>query len=701
MGIMTRMRDNAHWFIIAFAVVFILFWVISDVDVGSVLRGSSNHVGVVDGKPITYQEFTGIVERVAESQRKQSGGKDLEENQIASIREQVWSDYIQRAVIERAVKELGITVSDKEITDWVRSENPPEAIAQYFKDSTGHFNRDNYLAFLSNPGAENEQALVQIEEQLRSELLSKKLTTALAASMQIGDGELMEAYRNQNQQYNVSYVMFDPMKLFGPNNTPPSKQELQEYYDAHKYQFKNEEMRKLQFVAFLETPTREDTTAVMNEMENVAKEAKGGKDFLQLVKDYSETPYQDAWVTLNQLQPDQASELLRKPVGSIIGPMADEGGVTLGKILDAREGKETLVRARHILVKIEGGNETAAKAKIEEVLAKIRAGLPFDQAAKQFSQDPGSGPRGGDLGYFGKGRMIKAFEDACFNGKPGDVIGPIKTDFGYHLIKVEEKNNKEFKYAAIKMSVKASARTKDQAYENARNFAYFVQENGFEKEAQMNKYEIRETGEFAKQRGSYIPEIGVNPALVKWAFEGKTGDVSDVHRAMNGYVVCKIAEVLHAGYRPLADVEKTIAPQVRAELQLKKAGEVAAKYYAKLQPGRGLETILPPDSTLKLVTTGPFTMQQGPAVIGRDSRFLGRIGSMKAGEISKPFPGDRSYFIAQLISKSPVDEAAFKLQRDDLRRQQLQQKQSEYIQAWLEKMKDNVKIEDNRDRFFR
>jgi hypothetical protein len=159
--------------------------------------------------------------------------------------------------------------------------------------------------------------------------------------------------------------------------------------------------------------------------------------------------------------------------------------------------------------------------------------------------------------------------------------------------------------------------------------------------------------------------------------------------------------VINAGYRPLAQVEKAIAPRVIEEKRLKKVAEIAARYHAMLQPGKGLETILPPDSSLKLVSTGPFTLQQGPQALGRDSRFLGRIASMKEGEISKPFRGDRAYFIAQMVSKSPIDQNAVRMQKDDLLRQQLQQKQSEYIQAWLEKMKDNVKIEDNRDRFFR
>ncbi|MDD3977673.1 MAG: peptidyl-prolyl cis-trans isomerase [Methanomicrobium sp.] len=85
------------------------------------------------------------------------------------------------------------------------------------------------------------------------------------------------------------------------------------------------------------------------------------------------------------------------------------------------------VKASHILVKTE--NEA------NEILSKIKAGDKFEEVAKNFSQCP-SGKNGGDLGWFGKGMMVKEFEDASFKGKEGDVVGPVKTQFGYHIIKI-------------------------------------------------------------------------------------------------------------------------------------------------------------------------------------------------------------------------------------------------------------------------
>lgn len=101
------------------------------------------------------------------------------------------------------------------------------------------------------------------------------------------------------------------------------------------------------------------------------------------------------------------------------------------------------VRARHILIKVASGeseeNKKKAREKMEGILAKIKAGESFETLATELSDDPGSKQKGGDLGFFARGRMIKSFEDAAFSLKPGEISGIVETPFGYHIIKVEEK----------------------------------------------------------------------------------------------------------------------------------------------------------------------------------------------------------------------------------------------------------------------
>jgi foldase protein PrsA len=110
-------------------------------------------------------------------------------------------------------------------------------------------------------------------------------------------------------------------------------------------------------------------------------------------------------------------------------------GENLVQVSDDELGE---VKASHILARIAGPDDTAAKEKIDKAMAELKDGEDFAAVAKKYSEDPGSAPNGGDLGFFIRGRMVKEFEDAAFGAKPGELVGPIRTQFGYHIIKVTE-----------------------------------------------------------------------------------------------------------------------------------------------------------------------------------------------------------------------------------------------------------------------
>jgi len=460
MAMMTKMRDNAHVFIIAFVIIFVAFWVVSDLDISSVMRGSQNDIGKIDGKSITYQEFQQMVDQMSEQRRQQNNGQELDENTISSIREQVWNDYVTRAVIDKAVAQFKISVSDDEINDWVRSEQPPETLAQHFRDSTGQFNRDAYENFLANPGPENQQALIQIEKQLKDDLIRQKLTAILSSIVQIGDEELKEKFIDQNIQLSASYLYFDPRTIASKDTASPSEDEYKAFYDKKKKQFKTKAMRTLKYVLFDERPSAGDSNAVRAEIDQLAKEALNGADFLELVKSNSEQQYQDQWLNRQQLNSEAASIVFGKPVGSVVGPTKSETGFSLYKIVDERNGGENLTKASHILFRTDGGqSESKQKAEAEDALRKAKSGEDFSKLAAKYSGEPGASERGGDLGWFGKGRMVPEFEQAAINAKVGEIVGPVKTQFGYHIIKITGRSSQEIKVAEIRLSIKSAART--------------------------------------------------------------------------------------------------------------------------------------------------------------------------------------------------------------------------------------------------
>ncbi len=700
MGMMTKMRDNAHVFIIAFAVVFIAFWVVSDVDLPSVLGGSRNELASIGGKSITYQEFQAVVDRVAEQRREQNGGKELTDNDYIQIREQVWNDFVTQAVLDQATEEFGVSVSDQEITDWVWSANPPQELAQYFVDSTKQFNRDAYESFLRNPGPENREALISLEQQLKAQMLREKLTNILTSSVSVSEEQLRSGFVDQNIEFVASYLFFDPNVLAASDTSAPTSDEYEAYYNKNKAKFKVDAMRKMKYVLFPDVPSKTDTSAIMNELDTFRELIDKGTDFLELVKTNSEEQFDSTrWLTREQVSPQAASAVFDQPVGAIAGPVPSETGLSLYKVIAERQAAEPLSRASHILFRTDGGQDDAAqKAKAEAALARAKSTQDFGALAAELSEEPGAAERGGDLSWFGKGRMVPEFETAVMKAKVGDIVGPIKTQFGWHVVKVTGRSARELQLAEIRLSIRASSRTRDELFDKARDFAYFASENGFEKEAEVNKHQVQETPEFSEMSGSFIPGIGTSPALMKFAFNEGVGEISEVHRTGTGYVVAVITEVRKEGYRSLDEVKEQIRPQVVYERQMNKTLEKARKISAS---GAPFDQIAATNPKVSLTQTPPFKLQNGVPNIGPDQAFIGTMLRLKQGETSKAFKGMRGVFVLKLDSRGQFDETAYKVKKGELRQSTLQQLQNEFVQAWLDQKKKEIDIVDNRDLFFR
>jgi peptidyl-prolyl cis-trans isomerase D len=700
MGMMTKMRDNAHVFIIAFAVVFIAFWVVSDVDLPSVLGGSRNELANIGGKAITYQDFQAVVDRVAEQRRQENGGKELTDNDYIQIREQVWNDFVTQAVLDEATEEFGVSVSDQEITDWVWSANPPQEIAQYFVDSTNQFNRDTYESFLRNPGPENREALISVEQQLKARLLREKLTNILTSSVIVSEEQIRSNFVEQNIDFVASYLFFDPNVFAAADTSAPTDKEYEAYYNKNKNRFKVDAMRKMKYVLFPDVPSKSDTTAILNELDTFRDLVEKGTDFLELVKTNSEQQFDSTlWFSREQVSPQAASSVFDQPVGAIAGPVPSETGLSLYKVIAERQTANPLNRASHILFRIDGGQDEATqKAKAEAALARAKSGQDFAALASELSEEPGAAERGGDLSWFGKDRMVPEFESAVVKAKVGDIVGPVKTQFGWHVIKVTGRSARELQLAEIRLTIRASSRTRDELFDKARDFGYFAGENGFEAEAEANELLVQETPEFSEMSGSFIPGIGTNPALMKFAFDNSEGDISEVHRTGTGYVVAVITEKRKEGYRSLEELKEQIRPQVVYERQISRTLEKARKIVGS---GSSFDQIAASNPQVSLTQTPPFRLQNGAPNIGPDQAFLGTLLRLKQGETSKAFKGMRGVFVVRLDSRAQFDETAYKVKKGELRQSVLQQLQNEFVQAWLDQKKKEIDIVDNRDMFFR
>ncbi len=712
MPVMTRMRESMPailiGLLIAFLITIIFEWGMDYLGLTSG-RGLHTAIGSVNGKEITFQEFSDLVRAVSENQREQSN-VEPDENQMRQTRQQVWDQLVNQRLIDEQIKKLGLVVSDQEIVEWVRGENPPEDLKRNFIDSTGVFRRDVYEQFLRDPNqfiqdpqgvnrAYGTQWLANYEKNLRQRRLQEKLQSLVTASVRVTEGEVRRRFLEQNIRYDVLFALFDPNTFVKDEEVTVTDADLKAYYDENLELYKIQPSRKLKYVTFLENPSAADTSAKMQELEEALKKAREGQDFLQLVNLYSDRPDSGAWFKHGELSPSIENAVFAEKPGAIIGPLNEPDGFHIIKVLDERKGNQEFVRASHILFQLTGSDSNAVKATAREVAQKAKAGADFASLAAAHSKDQSNAQKGGDLGWFPKGRMVAEFEQAAFKAKVGEVVGPIRTAFGLHIIKVTGRDARELKIASIVTKLVASSQTKNDIADRAKDFAELAQSSEFTKEANAVGLGVRETE--VQEKGGVIPGLGVNESVIKWAFKNKVGSVSDPFTIPNGWAVFTIVEAKDAGVQPFDQVKDSFRPQVLRKKKMERVKEIATSLKAKLAPNDSLSRLKTLEPRAQVQATGPFLASAGIPGVGRDLNFLGVVEGLNPGQISSPFSGFRGVYLVQLLSKTPFDSTAYAAQREILRTQMLQEKRNRYVAEWLAKLKETADIEDNRDLFYR
>jgi peptidyl-prolyl cis-trans isomerase D len=694
--------------LIAFLLLIVLEW---GMDIRGVRGGGhAEVVGTIDGKKIAYRDFEEAVRNVSESQRAQSNA-DLDDTQLKQIRDQVWQTMVTQQLVEQEIKRLGITVTDQEIVDWVRGDNPPEELRRYFIDSTGQFRKDLYEQVLSNPnqyvrdprGADpsyGSRWLAEMEKNLRLRRAQDKLQSLLLASVRVGEGEIRQRYADQHQQYDALYALVDPNTLVKDEEIQLTDSDLRAYYEENLDQYKVEAVRKLAYVQFLETPSAADSMSVEEEITDAASKARSGMDFFEISSTYADRPDSGVYFKHGELAPALEAPLFAAKVGSVVGPLLDNGAYYLFKILEERKSDKEYIRASHILFALdEQGDSNAIKAQARHVATLARGGKPFAELAREYSKDPGSAQKGGDLGWFTRGRMVKPFEDAAFGAPVGSIVGPVRSSFGLHVIKVTGRDSRELKISTIKLPIVASSRTKNDIFEQARDFTYNAQHSQFAKEARAFGFEVKETQ--VREKGGMVPGIGLNESITRWAFDQSVGTVSEPFTIPRGYVVMSIADASDAGVKPFEEVKESIRPLALRKKKLEKAEERAAQLKAELAPSDSLWKVNQLDPRVKVQRTGTFTLGGSVPGAGRDPNFLGAVSGLAIGEISPPVKSVRGAYLIQLLSKTPFDSVGYQQQYETLRTQLLQEKRNRFLTDWLAKLKENADIQDNRDKIYR
>jgi peptidyl-prolyl cis-trans isomerase D len=477
----------------------------------------------------------------------------------------------------------------------------------------------------------------EFEDNVRHQLEIEKLRGSLTDWLSVGDKELEQEYRRRNDKVKLAVVSFTADSFRA--QVTANDAEVAAYFDGHKNDFKIPEKRKIRYLLIDVDALRAKVVVPQGDVERAYNNGL------------------DQYTT-----PEQ-------------------------------------VRASHILLKTEGKDDAAVKAKAEDVLKQARAGADFAELAKKYSDDEASAKNGGDLDYFGRGRMVAEFDTAAFAMQPGQISDLVKTQYGYHIIKLVDKKN-----ATTRTLAEVRQQITDQlAYERAQAQAADLSQTlekqiskpaDLDKAAKAQGLTVQESGFFA--RDEPILGLGPSPEAANKAFEMKQGDVSGPLRASRGFVF----ETLVAKQDPYVPKVDEVRERVRDEVIKQKAREAsrakAAAIAAKLKSAGDFEQAAKAAGldakTTDLIARDTPIPDLGNAPAVEDAAF-----KLAVGAVSDPIATDSGTAVIKVLEKKEVTPEEWTTSKDRFRDELLTDRRSRFFSAYMAKAKQKMKIEVNRE----
>jgi len=335
-------------------------------------------------------------------------------------------------------------------------------------------------------------------------------------------------------------------------------------------------------------------------------------------------------------------------------------------------------------------------------------GSDFTTLANTYTQDPGNqvtpdSGRGGMLGWFRKGQMVKPFEEAAFTASPGSVVGPVLSPFGYHIIKVmdrrTQKGVEEVKAAHILLKIELGASTREHLRREATLFTYDAQDYGFE--AALDTHQVKAVAaDHLTKSTTFLPQVGPFRDAVRFAFNSSVGDISGPLENDNYFVVCKLDSILEAGTRGFEEVRDQLRREVLERRQRVKAKELATAYRRKVESGATFEDLKKENAEVEYMPQDTKRLSRGFNTIGRSYYLIGALLGSEPGALIGPVETARGYAIVKFLSVAPIDSSDFEAKKLTLLQNLQSAKGNAVYENWLQARRDEAEIVDNRNYYF-
>ena len=625
----------------------------------TLMRPNQMEVAEINGESVQYPDFQKRIEELSEVYKMNMGVSQLDENAWTQIREQAWQAVLQELVMGEVYEDLGIDVSSEELFDLIQGANPHRIVQQIFRNpNTGVFDKEFAITFLkslqTNATPEQKAYWLYVENQIKTEKAQEKYNNLISKGLYATTSEATKSLAEKNKKVNFQYIPLTYASV-ADSSVVVTDKELKAYYSAHESDYKQEKSRRIEYITFEVKASEGDDADAKKWIEDIKADFTNSQDNAQFVNVNSDTRFEDLFVKKEELPADVAEFAFNGTVGEVYGPYKEMESYKLAKI-DAFKMLPDSVQASHILIKPETvGGPAKAQALADSLKNLLDKGANFAELARKYSEDPGSGANGGDLGWFGRNMMVKPFEDAAFNGEINKVSQAI-SQFGIHLIKTTKKGKetKQVRLAVVERKVTPSTQTYQNYYTQASKFASENQDYESFKKA-VAEQQISKKVASLKENDREVNGLEYSRSLVRAAYQAEVGDIlvnnegSSIFEFGNSFIIAALVSATDEGTSPFEEVKPRVELAVRKD---KKADMLIAKAKEAAASGSDFEAIAQKlESSVKDAANISFTSYSVPEM-GMEPAVIGTVVSLAQDKISAPVKGNSGVYLLKVVSVS-------------------------------------------------
>ncbi len=701
MALIGKIRKN-FWLVLVLLAMALASFIIMDVmgsRRGGGMGSNGTTIGKVAGEKIDYMDFEKI-------ERTLFSGNN---GDVYSKRQSIWNFIVERALVSNQAEKLGLGVSKDELMalQFDPSRLSPVVRNNFGDPQTGQVNIQQLLQFKQafesgqemNP--EFRTFWGEQEKQIVTSSIQEKVNNLVTKAMIVPKWQKDVVNQLSNEKLTIEFVRVGLDKV-NDADVKLTDEDYKTFMAKYPGRFVNdEETRIVQYGALQVAPTKADSLSAFNTLAALKVQmATTNNDSLFAASNGGAlVPVYQKFADITGPLKDSLSKM---GIGSVVGPYQTQGAYLITKLID-RAVLPDSVKARHIL---KSGATPASRKSIDSLKTLLVSGrAKFDSLAIRNSDDQGSAIKGGDLGTFAQGTMVQPFNDACFiYGKPGGIY-VVETQFGVHLIEVQNQKfvdkTPKYKFATVPVPIVPSEETQSVAYDKVNTLLTKMKSSDdFATIAKSNpEILVQSSNPLGKNDFNIQGFTGseTSRSIVKWAYEADAKDVSKTvysytdpaTQAVNSYLIASLKQVNKPGVFTVDQAKANLEQQVKNW----KKGEILKSKITSSD----LSAIASQYGT-NVDTASNITFNAGfiESIQASEPLVIAKLFGLEKGAVSKPIAGNSGVFVARVKEKT----AAAADGGNNIAESLLANiKQSASFRIW-EALKKKLKPEDNRSNFF-